>query len=82
MMAAFVGAPIAEVTNVWGPPSTVYEEPPYKVYVWHSSRVRSTPVYTDPYGKVRGGMVHSTNSYRMFWVGADGRVARWKFGNQ
>ncbi len=91
MMEPFIGRPITEVTDKWGPPTTVYDEAPYKVYVWHSTETYgggSHPQNHYNYGTGKwetqqvGNQVHTSNTYRMFWVDSTGNCVRYKFGDQ
>src|SRR5579872_5643751 len=85
MMEPWVGKPVSQVIEKWGPPTTVYEEAPYKVYVWHSSDTYgggSHPQRQYNYStrtweeKQVATPVHTSNSYRMYWVAADGACAK------
>jgi hypothetical protein len=91
MMEPFIGKPITQVTEAWGPPTTVYDESPYKIYVWHSSRTNGGGSHpqtqynqqTRAWEKTQVSTpVHTSNTYRMFWVGSDGTCAKYKFGSQ
>ena len=78
-MPSWVGRPVAEVIQVWGPPSTVYDDGPHKVYVWHEHVVRTVG------GAAVGDPDMSTttvnrNYYRMFWANKEGIIVRWKAG--
>ena len=91
MMEPFIGKPITQVTEAWGPPTTVYDEAPYKVYVWHSSDTYGGGSHpqthynyqTHTWEKVQvTSAVHTSNTYKMYWVAADGTCAKYKFGTQ
>jgi hypothetical protein len=91
MMEPFMGKPITEVTEAWGPPTTVYDEPPYKVYVWHSNRTYgggSHPQSRYNYGTGKWESqqvsvpVRTENTYREYWVDSDGNCVKYKFGSQ
>lgn len=96
MMDLWIGKPVTQVIEEWGPPTTVYDEGSQKVYVWHSSRTSGGGSYSQqiPTGTrdaaghletktvVHGAPVRTVNTYRMFWVDADGTIKRWKFGRQ
>jgi hypothetical protein len=96
MMQPYLDRPVTAVVEAWGPPTTVYDEAPYKVYVWHSSRTSGGGTYSqqiptggrDAAGNIQtktvvhGGNVYTSNTYRMFWVGADGNCVKYKFGTE
>ncbi len=91
IMDAWVGKPVTQAVENWGPPSTVYDEAPYKVYVWHSTVTRGGGSHqgqqwnyqTHQWEQVqKTNPVHTSNTYRMFWVNQDGTIAKWKDGKQ
>lgn len=95
MMDPFIGKPITQVTEAWGPPTTVYDEAPFKVFVWHSNRTYGggsytthAPVVSGATGKwetrstVHTAPVRTSNTYRMYWVASDGTCSKYKFGVQ
>ncbi len=84
-MPSWVGKPVAEVIQVWGPPSTVYDDGPGKVYVWHEHVVRTVGGgggRVRPDGRISADptVTINRNYYRMFWVNKDGVIVRWKAG--
>jgi hypothetical protein len=91
VMDTWVGKPVTQAVDNWGPPSTVYDEASYKVYVWHSSSTRGGGSHgatqynfnTHQWDTVqKSSPVHTSNRFRMFWVNQDGTIAKWKYGNQ
>jgi hypothetical protein len=95
MMEPWIGKPVTAVIAAWGPPATVYDDAPYKVYVWHSTDTRGGGSYTTQAQSVNpvGGKVEThdvvhtvpvrtSNTYRMYWVGTNGNCAKYRFGNQ
>ena len=90
-MDNWIGKPVTQAVDQWGPPSTVYEEAPYKVYVWRSSTTTGGGSHaaqewnykTHQMEQVqKTSPVHTFNRYRMFWVNEDGTIAKWKYENQ
>ena len=91
VVESWMGHNVKEVIESWGPPSTVYDEPPnLKVYAWHSQQsfTLSGDVQTIDYGSgvkqqtVHPGRTITKNHYKMFWVNPDGVIVKWKFGTQ
>jgi hypothetical protein len=91
MMEPFIGKPVTQVTEAWGPPTTVYDEAPYKVYAWHSSQTYGGGSHPESHYNYKtktwektqvSTPVHTDNTYRMYWVASDGTCAKYKFGSQ
>jgi hypothetical protein len=90
-MRSYLDRPVTEVIAQWGPPSTTYDEAPYKVYVWRDGRTVGGGSHSQPHYNYNthvwetqqvSSPVRTINTYRMYWITSGGLCARYQFGRQ